>query len=120
MLSTAFRGVDGKFIKAMPFGLSWVCHFAGDTSVALPLLSSIRHELEADGYSLFDVIPVESMSVCLQRGFRAFRMARAVDTVLSGLGLSVADFLAQGRAMFGENHFATMRDKLDQYDLGVV
>jgi hypothetical protein len=94
----------------------WAIAFAGEEIGRVsPIVSRVRDELRDKAEE--GALSVEAVAESVMRHYQRERTALAVEKYLSLYGLDMAEFLANGLNIFGEQGFALLRERMEQVKL---
>lgn len=111
MLSMYDMSADRFAFKAFAIADSWMCLFsANDISSVVAIRNVVSDSLEGD-VTLAEVISA------FQAAFRKELISKAEATILAPLGMSLAEFRANGFSNFGAEHFSRLLYQIESLTL---
>jgi len=114
-ISTGVSSGDHVAHKQYPLNRKWCAMIAGDDIAFVePIIDNVIQRLIDRPESQ---LTVGSVSNEFTQAYQEVRRQHAVDRVLSTFGLSMDEFLKQGRTIFGST-FREIKNELDRTDLG--
>jgi len=107
---------DNKALKNEPLYMGWSAMFAGDVTAAIDVIRAIRAKLgswrESHKNKALDEVMLASVAA-----YQGQLRKEAENQVLGRYGLSMAEFLNDGRNKFGDEHFRYLCGEIEKVTL---